>query len=63
MKKFSSLFVSVAAAAMALVSCQVEDSVIDNPSEEAVTIRVHASANELKSDDPATKTYIDNTNT
>lgn len=47
----------MAAAAMALVSCQVvEESIIEKPSGEARTIRVHATAQELANED--TKTYI-----
>ena len=61
MKNILKFFVPVAVAATALVSCNKE---IENPvsDPEAITIRVHAKANELKADDPATKTYIDNTN-
>ena len=52
MKNIFKLFVPVAVAAIALVSCQQE---IDNTSTNdanAVTIRVHASADEIKADTP-----------
>ena len=60
MKNLFKLFVPAAVAALALVSCNKEQN-YEAP--EAVTIRVHATANDLKAGDQETKTYIDNTNT
>lgn len=57
MKNLAKYLVPVAAAAIALVSCNKEIN-YTAPDANAVTIRVHASANELKADDPETKTYI-----
>ncbi|MBO4340296.1 MAG: chitobiase/beta-hexosaminidase C-terminal domain-containing protein [Bacteroidales bacterium] len=57
MKNIFKLFVPVAVAALALVSCQNEANGILGNDPGAVTIRVHASANELAADDE-TKTYL-----
>lgn len=57
------LFVPVAAAAIALVSCQPKEEQFGNNPAGEVTIRVHAQADNLKAADQETKTYIDNTNT
>lgn len=56
MKNLYKLFVPAAVAALALVSCNKEQN-YEAP--EAVTIRVHATANDLMGDDQETKTYID----
>ena len=56
MKNLFKLFVPAAVAALALVSCNKEQN-YEAP--EAVTIRVHATANDLMGDDQETKTYID----
>jgi len=57
MKKMMKLFVPVTAAVVALASCNQEIEQNIQPAE-GMTIRVHASANDLKSDDPETRTYI-----
>ncbi len=57
MKNLVKILVSVAVAAIALVSCNKESN-YTAPDANAVTIRVHASVNDLKVDDE-TKTYID----
>ncbi len=57
------LFVPVAAAAIALVSCQPKEEQFGNNPAGEVTIRVHAQADNLKAGDQETKTYIDNSNT
>ncbi len=62
MKNLVKFLVPAAVAALALVSCNKENN-YTAPDANAVTIRVHASADALKGDDPETKTYIDNTNT
>ena len=58
MKNLVKFLVPAAVAALALVSCNKEDNYAA-PEENAVTIRVHASADALKGDDQETKTYID----
>ncbi len=63
MKNMFKLFVPVAAAAIALVSCQPKEEQFGNNPAGEVTIRVHAQADNLKAADQETKTYIDNTNT
>jgi len=63
MKNLVKFLVPAAVAALALVSCNKEDNYTAPADANAVTIRVHASANELKADGQETKTYIDNTNT
>ena len=63
MKNLFKLFVPVAAAAIALVSCQPKEEQIGNNPAGEVTIRVHATADNLKAGDQETKTYIDDTNT
>ena len=57
MKNLFKAFVPVAAAAIALVSCQQDIEKVQVPGE--VTIRVHATADNLNAGDPETKTYID----
>ncbi len=59
MKNLVKFLVPAAVAALALVSCNKEDN-YTAPEANAVTIRVHAQASELKADDEATKTYIEN---
>lgn len=61
MKNLVKFLVPAAVAALALVSCNKEEN-YTAPEENAVTIRVHASASDLLGED-GTKTYIDNTNT
>lgn len=63
MKNLVKFLVPAAVAALALVSCNKEGDITSAPDANAVTIRVHASADALKADDQETKTYIDNTNT
>ncbi|MBP5559418.1 MAG: chitobiase/beta-hexosaminidase C-terminal domain-containing protein [Bacteroidales bacterium] len=60
MKNLFKLFVPVAAAAIALVSCQPKEEQVGNNPAGEVTIRVHAAADNLKAGDQETKTYIDN---
>lgn len=57
MKNLFKLFVPVAAAAIALVSCQPKEEQIGNNPAGEVTIRVHANAQAIAGED--TKTYID----
>ena len=59
MKNLFKLFVPVAAAAIALVSCQPKEEQVGNNPAGEVTIRVHATADNLKAGDQETKTYID----
>lgn len=57
MKKLLKLFVLMTVAVIAFVSCQQE--IENNQALGEVTIRVHALANDLESEDPETRTYID----
>lgn len=63
MKNMFKFLVPMAAAAIALVSCQPKEEQFGNNPAGEVTIRVHAQADNLKAADQETKTYIDNTNT
>ena len=63
MKSLFRYLVPVAAAAIALVSCQPKEEQIGNDPAGEVTIRVHATADNLKAGDQETKTYIDSNNT
>ena len=63
MKNMFKILVPVAAAAIALVSCQPKEEQFGNNPAGEVTIRVHAQADNLKAGDQETKTYIDNSNT
>ena len=63
MKNMFKFLVPMAAAAIALVSCQPKEEQFGNNPAGEVTIRVHAQADNLKAGDQETKTYIDNTNT
>ena len=58
MKNLYKYLIPAAATLAALVSCQRENLVNDTLPENAVTIRVHATADDLKGIDPDGKTYI-----
>ena len=58
MKNLYKYLIPAAATLAALVSCQRENPINDTLPENAVTIRVHATADDLKGIDPDGKTYI-----
>ena len=58
MKNLLKVLAPAAVAALALVSCNKESEKVQTSADGAVTIRVHALAQELSADNPETKTYI-----